>query len=89
MVDGQLAGLMLVGNYCYVLREPDAKSIAEFFVMRKYRRKGVGRIAATRSFDRFPGRWEVLQRGENAPSYVFWNSPTLPSPTGRRMDRGR
>jgi predicted acetyltransferase len=86
VVDGQLAGLVLVGSFCYVLREPGARSIAEFFVMRKYRRKGVGRIAATRAFELFPGSWEVLQHGGNAPSYVFWEE-VIADYTGGRYDK--
>ena len=40
--------------------------------MRKYRRKGVGRTAARLVFERFPGKWEVIQHGDNEPSKVFW-----------------
>ncbi len=39
----------------------------EFFVMRKYRRKGVGEIVAREVFDRLPGTWEV---GQIAPNEV-------------------
>ena len=39
---GNLAGFVLVNEYCYLIKEPGNKSIAEFFVMRKYRRKGIG-----------------------------------------------
>ncbi len=72
--DGKLAGFVMVNQYCYVAKEPGTRSIAEFFVMRKYRRKGVGRLAALLIFDRFPGKWEVIQHGENEPSKVFWEN---------------
>lgn len=71
-VDGALAGFVLINEYCYVVKEPGTKSIAEFFVMRKYRRKGIGKSVAFQVFDRFPGKWEVIQHGENEPSKVFW-----------------
>ena len=71
-VDGKLAGFVLVNQYCYVVKEPGTKSIAEFFVMRKYRRKGIGRSVAFQVFDKFPGKWEVIQHGENEPSKIFW-----------------
>ena len=45
-----LAGFVLVNSYTVVLEQGAGSSIAEFFVMRKYRRQGVGRRAA-----RFPG----------------------------------
>ncbi len=70
--DGKLAGFVMVNEHCYVLKEPGTRSIAEFFVMRKYRRKGVGRLAALEIFDRFPGKWEVIQHGKNELSKMFW-----------------
>jgi predicted acetyltransferase len=87
VVDGHLAGLVLVYSARYVVQEPGAKSIAEFFVMRKYRRKGVGRAAATQAFAMFPGQWEVLQYGGNAPSYRFWEK-VIDAYTGGRYDKG-
>lgn len=70
-VEGKLAGFVLVRSR----RRDDAgfeSSIAEFFVMRKYRRRGVGRIAARRVFDMFPGRWEVTQLNDNVAARSFW-----------------
>lgn len=71
-VDGNLAGFVLVSNHCFLLKEVEAKSISEFFVMRKYRRKGVGRAVACQVFDMSPGKWEVFQHWENLPSIAFW-----------------
>ena len=71
-VDGVLAGLILVNEYCYLVKEAGAKSIAEFFVMRKYRRQGIGKNAAFMIFDRYPGDWEVIQHENNLPSIQFW-----------------
>ena len=71
-VDGKLAGFVLVNEYCYVLKAAGARSIAEFFVMRKYRRMGVGRVVAREIFAKFPGKWEVIQCGTNIPSINFW-----------------
>jgi predicted acetyltransferase len=72
VVDGRLAGFVLVNDECTILEEPGAKSVAEFFVMRKYRGKGVGRAAAIEVFDLFPGLWEVSQHEANAPARRFW-----------------
>ncbi|MBU1662408.1 MAG: GNAT family N-acetyltransferase [Chloroflexi bacterium] len=73
-VDEKLAGFVLINDYCYVLKDIGAKSIAEFFVMRKYRRKGVGRAVAFQVFDKFPGKWEVIQHEDNEPSKHFWET---------------
>lgn len=67
-------GFVLVNRHCIVLKDRDAHSIAEFFVLRKYRRQGVGRMAAELVFDKFPGQWEVIQHRNNPPSILFWES---------------
>jgi predicted acetyltransferase len=71
-VNGTLAGLALVYT-----GEPH--DVAEFFVMRKYRRRGVGRHAATSLFARLPGRWEVRQQLTNQSATAFWRS-VIPYP---------
>ncbi len=69
-VDDQLAGFVLVQKLpdC----EPATMSMAEFFVMRKYRRGGVGKTAALHIFDAFRGRWDVRQIVANGPAKMFW-----------------
>lgn len=69
-VDGRLAGFVLVDNE--VVIEGNERSIAEFFVMRKYRRTGVGRRVAREVFARLPARWEVRVIKRNAPAQEFW-----------------
>ena len=44
----------------------------EFFVMRKYRRKGIGEYVAHYLFDHIPGVWEVSEMVENTPAQAFW-----------------
>ena len=86
-VDGRLAGFVLINNFCALLQAPAARSVAEFFVMRKYRRQGVGRRAALQVFDRFPGQWEVRQQKGNYPSYVFWEK-VIGEYTAGQYDKG-
>ena len=52
----------------------DVAYMDEFFVMRKYRRAGVGSEFAARLFDIFPGRWEVAQVAPNTEATLFWRS---------------
>jgi predicted acetyltransferase len=47
-------------------------SIAEFFILKKYRRTGLGRLAAIEVFERFKGNWEVSQIEGNEPAILFW-----------------
>ena len=71
-VDEKLAGLVLVRSCCEYNNLADPHNIAEFFVMKKYRRKGVGKAAAVKIFDMFPGGWEVSQWSNNLPARKFW-----------------
>jgi Predicted acetyltransferase len=53
--------------------------MAEFFVMRKYRRGGVGGKAARAVFARFPGEWQVRQLAANGAAVAFWRA-AIPVP---------
>lgn len=64
-VDGAWAGFALVFR-----GEPH--DIAEFFVMRKYRCRGVGSSAAAIIFEQLPGRWIVRQQLLNPAATAFW-----------------
>ncbi|MEO8458646.1 MAG: GNAT family N-acetyltransferase [Chloroflexota bacterium] len=52
--------------------EDGVADVAEFFVLRGDRRKGVGKIAAGLLFDKFPGRWQVRQAPKNYAAQSFW-----------------
>jgi predicted acetyltransferase len=56
--DGRLAGFVLVNRWSALNRLVD-HAVAEFFVLRKYRRIGVGSPAASVLFERWSGSWEV------------------------------
>lgn len=64
-VDGKWAGFALV-------RSGTPHDMAEFFVMRKYRRRGVGTVLARGVFARFPGVWQVRQMASNPAATAFW-----------------
>lgn len=69
-VDGKLAGFVLVNQFTYL---PESEwSIAEFFIMRKYRREGIGKTVALFIFDEFRGVWEVHQLENNQSAQYFW-----------------
>jgi len=70
--NSKIAGFVLVNTYTRLSENNGAKSIAEFFILRKYRRRGIGRQAAFYVFDRFPGKWEVRQIRSNLDGYRFW-----------------
>lgn len=70
-VDGRLAGFVLVRTLDESNANP-TRSIAEFFILRKYRGKGIGKIVAHRIFNMFPGQWSVAQLDNNQPAQSFW-----------------
>jgi len=73
----RLVGFILVNRWSVLDRQLD-KSVAEFFILRKYRRIGVGSRAAKLLFERWPGRWEVPVAGYNKPALCFWRK-TIPA----------
>lgn len=48
-------------------------SMAEFFILRKYRHEGIGKAIAIKVFNLHRGQWEVFQKDSNKPAQVFWN----------------
>lgn len=71
-VQGKLAGFALVSEGSRLAEDDDVYDMAEFFVMRRHRARGVGRAAASALFARFPGPWEVRQRAANHAATAFW-----------------
>lgn len=68
--DSKLAGLAMVR--CFKEGSKPINSMAEFFIMRKYRRSGLGSHAAKKIFSLFPGIWNVGQEEDNLPAQKFW-----------------
>jgi predicted acetyltransferase len=71
-VDGNLAGLALVEDAASLADGQPTMDVAEFFVMRKYRRKGVGEHVAHHLFGLSAGRWQVRQIAANTGAQAFW-----------------
>jgi predicted acetyltransferase len=69
--DGRIAGFALVAGEPYSSEGSDY-SLAEFFVLRQNRLRGVGRMAAHLVFDEFHGVWDVYQMPANQPAIKFW-----------------
>ncbi|CAM2973434.1 GNAT family N-acetyltransferase [Paenibacillus taichungensis] len=70
-VEGQLAGFALIRE----IESEQGTSVyemAEFFVMKKYRKLGVGAQAAIHVFNLFPGTWKIAEMETNEPAQIFW-----------------
>ena len=73
-VEQHPAGFALIHRCSRITGDPGTWDVAEFFVMRPYRRKGVGSHAALRIFDQFRGHWEVRQARANVAATTFWRA---------------
>jgi len=70
--DGKLAGFALIHQRSRLSGDTSTWDLAEFFVMRKYRRQGIGSLIARRLLDIHRGKWEIRQRHDNTAATAFW-----------------
>lgn len=71
-VDGALAGFALTHSAAPWLDEPDSMDVAEFFIVRRFRRHGLGAQVAGWLWDHHPARWLVRVYQANLPAVPFW-----------------
>ena len=73
-LDGSLAGVVLVKRGSEVSGNPDVWDMAEFFVLRGFRRRGIGTRIALDVWRKFPGPWEVRVMQRNDSACQFWQN---------------
>jgi predicted acetyltransferase len=71
--DRKLAGFALINDETHS-GLPANRNMAEFFIVRKYRGSGVGRVAARILLSRHPGTWEVAVARKNVRALQFWRA---------------
>jgi predicted acetyltransferase len=71
--DARIAGFVLVTRGSPASDDPDTLDIAEFFVLRRYRRSRVGHRAARLLWNHLPGRWTVRVTEANTVAVAFWH----------------
>ena len=71
-VDRKLAGFALVRLGSVITEGLEVWDMQQFFVMRKYRHKGVGSEIARRVWRKHPGQWEVRILDNNPSALKFW-----------------
>jgi predicted acetyltransferase len=74
VADGNLAGFALVKQGSEISGNEAIWDLAEFFVVRGYRRRGVGSEMARKLWTRLPGHWEVRVMDANRQAHQFWIS---------------
>lgn len=70
---GHLAGFALINDHSHSGLPVD-RNMAEFFVVRKHRRGGVGTAVAHTIFSRYPGQWEAAVARRNVGALGFWRN---------------
>lgn len=68
-------------------RPPVDFRMAEFFVTRTFRRRGVGRSAVELILNRFAGRWEITEYLRNPVAVSFWRRVVAAYTQGRYQER--
>ncbi len=72
-----IAGFALVGSAVEWLGDMGAHDVHEFFVIRRFRRRGVGQRMAVLLWKEHPGEWLVRVLELNAPAVLFWRTAIL------------
>jgi predicted acetyltransferase len=61
--------------------------MAEFFVARSFRRRGIGRLAVELILNRFAGRWEITEYLRNPVAVSFWRRVVANYTQGKFQER--
>jgi len=82
-------GFALVGSAAAWIGDAAARDLHEFFVIRRYRRNGVGRALADHVWHRYPGPWLVRVYQGNSPAVPFWRSAVAAYTGARYREEAR
>lgn len=69
-----IVGFAFVGNSSQVQTAFGGHCCDALFVLRRYRRRGLGQAAAHTIFTDFPGEWEIAAPANNPPAQSFWRA---------------
>jgi predicted acetyltransferase len=71
-MEDKWAGFVLVKRGSEISGNDSVWDMAEFFVVRRYRRRGIGTKMAHEVWAQFPGLWEVRVMESNPSALHFW-----------------
>lgn len=71
-VSGNIAGFVVVLLENLDCDPDPTHVIYDFMILQKYRRNGIGTIAAIKAFDLFKAHWKLAQMENNTPAITFW-----------------
>jgi predicted acetyltransferase len=70
--EGEIIGFILIQSGPYSNPEHADYVLNSFFILRKYRRRGIGIAVASKFFELYPGRYCCGQLKSNIPAVQFW-----------------
>lgn len=73
LADGKLAGFAMVNDLPEVDNSATDFQMAEFFILHKYRRSGVGKQAFFKILEIHKGKWQLKRHPANTASVHFWD----------------
>jgi len=79
--DGEYAGFALVAPAVVMLAT--GAWMEQFFILKRHRRSGAGRVLARHVFESHPGPWEVGQMPANLAAQAFWRRVIAEVTAGR------
>jgi predicted acetyltransferase len=71
-LDGKLVGFALVTRISESAGDVEDWDMAEFFVLRRYRHRGIGTELAAKVWLGCPGGWQIRVMEKNVPARRFW-----------------
>lgn len=80
--NGNLAGFVLVR-----FNEEKMYEIAEFFVLNKYRKLGLGVFMANEMFKKYKGKWEIRTLLKNKRAQDFWRKTVSDASKGNYTEK--
>ncbi|MGI9252677.1 MAG: GNAT family N-acetyltransferase [Thermomicrobiales bacterium] len=86
-VAGKPAGFVLVEDRSPLPDSGHRRFISAFFIMRAYRRRGLGEAMALATFRHWPGEWQVLQIRANPEAQRFWRRVIDEATGGAYLER--
>lgn len=84
-LDGKLVGFVLIVRSTEPSGDCEAWDMAEFFVLRRYRHRGIGAEMARKAWLLCRGRWQIRVMEKNVAARRFWES-SIAGFTGAPVD---
>ena len=84
-----LAGFALIGPAAEWLGEVRGRDVHEFFILRRFRRNGMGQRMAALLWNEHPGEWLVRVLEANEQATIFWRTVIAGHTLGLFEEEGR